>query len=465
MQNKKFIVCLSCFLSSCTVGDDYKKVEFFTDEEMSKSLGVKNEKTEGKVFQISDFKDETLNYLIKDALVANPDMKIAILKLKQAREVLNIDTKNSLPMFDANAKYNFVNSSKNMESLIDNDYYQIGVDVSWEIDIFGGLRRKEEASRAQYRASIESLKNVNISLVSDVATNYINLRAAEQNLKNMRENILLQQDAYEIISEKFEVDLVDEMELAQSKYLLENMKMQVPQFEYYREMYSNALAVLLGKLPKSLDDVLQKEGENLVSKPFDYDLEKLYNLSVSVIRNRPDVKMMEEELIAQNALVGVAISNIYPKISLSGFFGFESLEFSDLIEKDSLGHSVIPQASLPLFHFFQLRDNIELQKLIKEEALVQYEKTILNAVMEVKNAMVALQNELERNKSAVLAYQNMSDVSYLMWKKYNMGLVEYSDVLNSEQNRLEAQTEMVNSNANIYKNIITFYKAIGGKYE
>lgn len=465
MKYSKLAFLTSLLMMACSVGPDYKQEKLFSDDEISKSLNLQTPFQNQKNFMIVDFGDDVLNQLIKDAEISSPNLKMAILKLRQAREVLKIDVKNGFPTFDISAKYNYVNESDNMETLIKNDYYQIGVDMAWEIDIFGKTRREAESSKAQYRAMVENLKNVNVSLISDIATNYINLRMAEQNLKNMRENILLQEDVYNIISERFNADLVDEMTLSQSKYLLENMKMQVPMLEYQREMYANALAVLLGKLPQSLDEFLQSENKNLVSRVFEYDVEKLYRLPVSIIRSRPDVRMAEENLISQNAEIGVAVANVYPSFSLSGFLGFQSLKFSNLIERDSVGHSLVPKMVLPLFHFSQLRNNIEVQKLKRDEAEVNYEQTLLNAVAELRNAIVAIDKEYKVNKSASLAYQKMSEVSYLMWKKYLSGLVEYTDVLTAEQNRLEVQTNMVNSNANLYKNIITFYKAIGGKYE
>ncbi|MBD5405048.1 TolC family protein [bacterium] len=464
-MNKKLIFIFSSLLIfSCSVGPDYKRTDVFPDVDIASSLSLHpNEKRND--FALSDLDDEVLNTLTEEALKSSPTIRIAILKLKQARAVLNIDNKAFLPMFDASAKYNYVNNSKNMETLINSDYYQFGIDMSWEIDIFGGIRRQIESSKAQYRAMLENLKYINVSLLSDVATQYINLRATEQNLKNMKENVTLQEDAYTIISEKYAADLIDEMTLAQSRYLLENMKMQIPELEYNRDMYKNSLAVLLGRLPETLDDMLKSDEENLVNKVLNYDVEKLYDLPIDVIRNRPDVKMAEEELISQNAQIGVAVANVYPKISLSGFFGFQSQKFSNLIEHDSIGHALVPQITQPIFHFFQLKNNIELQKLKRDEALVNYEKTLLNATAELKNAITALDKEFERNKSAIMAYQKMNEVSSLMWKKYMMGLVEYTDVLNSEQNRLEAQTNMINSNANLYKDIITFYKAIGGRYD
>lgn len=464
-MNKKIIFAFSTFLMfSCSVGPDYKHTDVFTDTEIAKSLSL-DPNAKYNDFEISDFGDKVLNNLMAESLKSSPDIRIAILKLKQARAVLGINDVAGLPTFDIAGKYNYVNSPKNMYNLINNDYYQFGIDMSWEIDIFGGTRRKIESSKAQYRAMLENLKYINVSLLSDVATQYINLRMAEQNLKNMRENILLQEDAYNIISEKYAAELIDDMTLAQSRYLLENMKMQVPTLEYEQQMYTNSLAILLGYLPEEMETMLKSDEENLVNKILNYDVEKLYNLPINVIRNRPDVKMAEEELIAQNAEIGVAVASVFPNISLSGFFGLQSLKWSNLVEGDSVGHTLVPQISMPLFHFGALRKNIELQKLKRDEALITYEKTLLNATAELKNAITSLVKEYDRNKSAAMAYQKMSEVSALMWKKYMMGLVEYNDVLTSEQNRLSAQTNMINSNANLYKDIISFYKAIGGSYD
>ena len=462
MNKKKFLFFISLFIFSCSVGPDYKKVDIFSNDEIQKSLNLKNGNVKDLQNLIFQFNDPVLNQLIKDALINNNSIKIAVLKLRQARDLFNITYKNGFPTFNLMAQYNYVDEPKNMQYLINNDYYQFGIDMSWEIDIFGKTRRQAEASKAEYRAMIENLKNVNVSLISEVALQYINLRMAEQNLKNMRENLLLQQDAYDILSEKYAVDLVDEVALNQSRYLLENMKMQIPSLEYQREIYANSLAILVGKLPGEIDELLNSNNSNLVNRIFNYDVNNLYNLQVDVIRNRPDVKMAEEKLIAQNANLGVAVANVYPSFNISAFLGFQSLHSSNLFDEDSLGYSIVPGVLFPLFHFSQLRNNIKLEEGKKEEAFINYQQVLLSAIGDLKNSIVAVEKEYQRNISAVMAYQKMSEVSSIMWEKYLMGLVEYSDVLNSEQNRLKAQTNMINSNANIYKSIIAFYKAIGG---
>ncbi len=463
---KNLILFAIIFISSCTVGPDYEAPVFFDNEEIKKSIGIQGDEEKkdlAGLFSPYDFKDETLNTLMDKVQENSPTIKSAILRLKQARESLKITSKNSFPIFDLSGKYNFVNESNNMAALFNSDYYEAGVDMSWEIDIFGSNRRKTEASKALFMAQLYNLKYTNVSLVSEIAVNYINLRNAEELLKDAKENLQIQQEAYEIILDQYKVALTDEITVSQAKYLLETTKMLIPELEYQKEMYANALAVLVGELPNALDEMLDKNTDNLVAKLFEYDVEKLYSLPISVVRNRPDVKMAEENLIAQNAEVGVAIASLYPSFSLSGFLGIQSSKWSNLAEKDSVTNSLIPSLNLPLFHWGNLRSNVRLQKYMKEEMLLNLEMTLLNAVNEVKNTIIAIEKEYQINKSAVEAYENMQLVSELNWKKYTLGLVGFSDVLDAEQRRLSAQTDMVNSNAKLYRNLVAFYKAIGGK--
>lgn len=462
---KKQLLITFILLSACTVGPDYSTPKLFNDEELQKSVGLDDiEKVNAKnTFSPYDFGDATLNNFMDEVQEDSPSIKIAILKLKQARENLNITLKNGFPTLDFIGKYTKVNNSKNMGNLLNSNFYEVGLDMNWEIDIFGGTRRKTEVSKAQFMAEIYNLKNVNVSLVSEVATIYVNLRNAEQQLKNALENLAIQEEAYDIVLEKYNVALTDEISVSQAKYLLETTKMQIPEYEYQREVYANSLAVILGKLPGEIDDVLYENKKNIVSDVFAFDLAKLYELPISVIRNRPDVKVAEENLVAQNAEIGVALGELYPTFSLSGFLGFESKPWRKLINSDSSASSIIPSITFPIFHWGQLRRNVRIQKLLTEESLENYKNTVLTAVSEVRNAIVAVEKEYQINKSAREAYESMSLVSELNWKKYELGLIDYTQVLESEQNRLSAQTNWVNSNANLYKYLITFYKAIGGR--
>ena len=462
MKYNKYLLILLC---SCTVGPDYNYEKFFEDDEIQKSIGlnkIENNNYKNN-FSLYDFKDISLNKFMDDVQENSSTIKIAILKLKQARENLRISLKNNLPFFDFTGKYNFINESKNMNDLMGADYYQTGIDASWETDIFGGGRRKTESAKASYNAMLYNLKNVNVSLVSEVAINYINLRNMEQQLLNAKENLQLQEEAYNLINDQYKVALTDEITLSQSKYLLETTKMSIPKLEYQKNVYENNLAILLGKLPASITETLSETTENIINQPFDLDLSKLYDLPISIIRNRPDVKIAEENIIAQNAEIGVAISKLYPSISLSAFFGFQSLKWSNLIDENSHTNTFIPAINLPIFHWNQLNNNVQIQKYLKEEALLSYKKTLLNAVAEIKNSIVAVEKGYQIGDAATKAFENMKTVSELNWKKYKLGLISYNDVLDAEQRRISAQTDMVNANANLYLSLVNFYKAIGGK--
>ncbi|MBR1545024.1 MAG: TolC family protein [Alphaproteobacteria bacterium] len=457
--------CLFIILCSCSVGPDYSYEKFFDDEEIQKSINlnkIENDR-EKYSFSLYDFNDISLNKLMDEVQENSSTIKIAILKLKQARESLSIAFKNNLLYFDFTGKYNFINENKNSNNLMGTDYYQTGLDASWELDIFGGGRRKTESEKAKYMAMVYNLKNVNVSLVSEVAINYINLRNVEQQIQNAKENLEMQEEAYNLINDQYKVSLADEITLSQSKYLLETTKMSIPKLEYQKSMYENALSILLGKLPESINPILEETDKNIINQAFDLDINRLYDLPVSVVRNRPDVKIAEENIIAQNAEIGVAISKLYPSVSLSSFFGFQSLKWSNLVDNDSWVNSFIPAVNLPIFHWGQLNNNVRLQKYLKEEAVLSYKKVLLNAIAEIKNSIKAVEKGFEIGQAATKAFENMKIVSELNWKKYKLGLIGYNDVLDAEQRRISAQADMVNANANLYLSLVNFYKAIGGR--
>ena len=280
----KYNLILIVLLCSCAVGPNYSPEKIFTDDEIIESIGLEKieNNNEKYSFSLYDFNDSSLNKFMDDVQENSSTIKIAILKLKQARENLRITSKENFPLFDFSGKYNFINESKNMQNMMGADYYQAGVDMSWELDIFGGGRRKTESSKAQYMAMLYSLKNINVSLVSEVATNYINLRNVEQQLINAKENLVMQEEAYSLILNQYEVALTDEITLSQAKYLLETTKMSIPKLEYQKKMYENSLAILLGKLPESIRNTLDETKENIINQAFDLDLKKLYNIPISV---------------------------------------------------------------------------------------------------------------------------------------------------------------------------------------
>lgn len=314
------------------------------------------------------------------------------------------------------------------------------------------------------RAAASNLDNVKLTLTAEIANNYFNLRRAQEQLRISERNLKLQQDIYELVKAKNEAGLADDVALNQSRYIVETTQALIPQLKAQLEAYRNALAILVGKLPGELNADVEDASRNLVRRRFDYDIQQLYNLPVSVIRNRPDVRITEQQLVAQNAKIGQAIAELFPSVSISGFLGYQSRNLSSLISSSHDMYSISPAIGLPLFHWGQLSENVELQKSATREKMYQYQSALLNAAAEIRNAVVALEQEYERNSSSNEAVTAQKKVASLTLEKYKQGLIDFSDVLTSQQNLLESENTLIASNAAIYQNIVTFYKAVGGGY-
>jgi len=181
-----------------------------------------------------------------------------------------------------------------------------------------------------------------------------------------------------------------------------------------------------------------------------------------VVYHRPDVIVAEEQLIGQNAAVGEAIAQMLPSVSLSAFFGFESLKFPKLFRHHSYAYGYEPTINAPLFHFGALYENVVLQKAIKKEQQIMYEQSLLKAINEIKDALICLNKEFLKYKALDAAWQRMDEAAELARDKYKSGLIDYFVVLDAEERRIAAQANLTTSAAQLYKNVVTFYRAIGG---
>lgn len=465
MSGKKQILFSLLAAASCTVGPDYERPQFFDERRLAAALEVNpGQELPVSVRWYEQFGDDMLNDLVRQALADSPNLQIALQKLKQARYTLLINEAEFLPQLNADGGYNYdyLANGKNLPRTVE-DYYKAGLDASWEIDIWGGGRRLNEESRALMRAAADNLANVQLTMTAEIANDYIGLRTVQEQLRITKENLRLQQDIYRTVKEKYDNGLADESALNQAEYAVQMTKAQLPALEQQEESYKNALAVLLGQLPGTLNGLTPKKN-NIVRRPFVFRVENLYNYPVSVVRNRPDVRMAENNLIAKNAAIGQAVADLFPNVSISGVLGWQAKHFSSLGSSSAAAYGFSPAVTLPLFNFGQLVNQVKLSREIKEEYVYLYENTLLTAVEETKNAAVSVRKEYERYRALSRSVRNMQQVLSSMRDKYKEGLIEFSDLLTSEQNLLAAQNNLAESSGSIYLNIISFYKAVGGGY-
>lgn len=461
---KYIVLCFVPFLTSCNVGEDYSHDYFFSDQEIKSNLNIQpnEEIITNNWYEI--FNDNNLNTLIQHSMSNNFSVKQGIERLQESRLNYMIQSKSSYPMLNASSEYNYSKASNNLDYSYDINAFKAGFDVSWELDIWGKGRYISEQYYNLMNNAAYSLLNIRVSITAEIIANYINLREAQEKLSIANKNLRLQRDIMQTVKDKYNAGIADALALNQAEFAVEKTKSSIPPLKTQIENYKNAIAVLLGVLPNNLPVNLDNYKKNITNTAFKYNVQKLYNLPLGVIRSRPDIMAAEMSIYAQNAVVSEAITNLYPNISLSATFGFISNSGHSLFDKNSQIYGYTPGITLPIWHWGQLTNNIELQKHIKEEYILNYNEAMLTALAELKNAISAVEQAYKTNAYTQTSLNKMRNVMLLTRNKYENGLIDFTDVATAEQNYLNAQNALAESNAAILQYLTAFYKATGGGY-
>lgn len=461
---KLALLSLILCLTSCMVGETYTVKPIISDQQIQKDLNLSpsDEKITNTWYKI--FKDSDLNTLLEYALNNNITIQQSIERLQQSRYTYFIQSKQTYPMFDATGGYEYRKASGNETYSYDINAFKAGFDVSWELDVWGKGKYISEQYYNFMRGATYSLSDAKVLITAEVITNYISLREAQEKLSIAYKNLRLQQDITKTVKDKHLAGITDDLSLNQAEYAVEKTKSTIPPLLTMIENRKNAIAVLLGISSKDLPINLDKYKRNITNTAFKYNVQKLYNLPLSVIRTRPDIMAAESAIYAQNAAINTAITNLYPNINLSATFGFISNSGHSLFNNDSQIYGYTPGITIPIWHWGQLTNNIELQKHIKEEYILNYNEAILTALAELKNTIVAVEQAYKANTYSQSSFRKMRNIMKLTRQKYENGLIEFTDVATAEQDYLAAQNALAESNASILQNLIAFYKATGGGY-
>ncbi len=443
-------------LSSCmTVGPDYKTPEMDVPDKWHSSSS-ENISTEGDDSNLAEwwesFNDPILTDLINRAISSNLSIREAVLRLTEARIRRGLSKADKYPSVNSSASV-----TKSHSSGTSNTLYQLGFDASWEIDLFGGIRRSIEAYDADVESSEESLRDVTISLISEVATYYVQLRLYQSELDITNSSLKAQEETHEIVAWRYEAGLVTELDLKKSEYSLEQTRAQVPSILLSIEQAENKIAVLLGCNPGELKEIL-----NPVKTVPVFQNKIKTGIPADLLRQRPDLRKAERDLAAQTARIGVAVSDLYPTITLSGSLKASSSTLSSLTDSDSISRSIGPSLSWPIFRGGSIRRNIEIQSTAAEQLLVQYKSLLLSAVEEVENALSSCFYQQIKNISLKKAYDAAQRSYELATMQYSSGLVDFQVLLEAQRTLLSLQDQVIQSEGQISINYITLYKALGG---
>ncbi len=333
-----------------------------------------------------------------------------------------------------------------------------GFDASWEIDIFGGVRRELEQADAQIEGAMYDLEDAWVTLTAELGRQYISLRTIQERIKVARANLKLQSETYEILKSRLDSGIGDELAVNQAMYNVEQTRATIPTLLAQEEELMNAMAILVGSMPGALHSMLKTMPERdwLVAP------QKLESISLNVIRLRPDVRSVERKLAAQVAAVGISKSFLFPKFYINGTVGLESLKAQKFFERNSLYSSIGPSFSWPIFQGGNIYANYKAEEAKMDEAILNYELTMQTALGETRNAYSAYTQEYHRYQSLQGAVKAAQDAVNISQDLYQNGLADFNNVLDAQRSLLTLAEAKAISRGNITLNLITLYKALGG---
>lgn len=476
MRSQILILVSSALLSACAVGPDFKAPEPALPQQW-RAPAVTSDAIEQQWWK--QFHDATLDDLVQRALTNNADVQIATLRLAQSRVLRGSTASARLPSVTANGAYQRERQSENgtatrmidliappggrdqIISLLSEPFsvYQGGFDVGWELDLWGRVRRSLEAADANVQMSEQDLRDAQLSLVSEVVRGYLELRGVQEQLRIANADTAASADLVELTQYRVKGGLVDELDLTTQRARLAEARSKVPQLKQQETQLMSALAVMLNEQPGTLDS-------QLAAAPPTFALPQTIagGIPSEAARRRPDIQRAEAQLHAATADIGVAVADLYPRITLSGSFVQQSLNASDLTEWGSRQWSVGPSISLPIFDGGRRRAVVEVRKLDQQQAAVAYQQTVLRAWHEIENALSGYSAEQERNRELATALSASREAYDIARVRYNHGMINYLAELDARRTLLQTERAYSQSNIQLGTQWVAVYKALGGSW-
>ena len=335
--------------------------------------------------------------------------------------------------------------------------YELGLDASWEPDLFGRIRRSIESAEAQYQSTVETQRDVMVTLFAEVALTYIELREFQNRIIYARKNLAAQEETLELATDRFQIGLSSRLDMVQAQATLATTQATIPDLEIAKNKALYRLAVLLGVEAGSLHNEFAATAD--IPRPTG---RITLGLPVDVVRQRPDIRAAERRLAAQTAAIGVATADLYPDFSLSGFIGLQTRSLDDLFSGDSKIWGISLPVNWNLYSGGRIRSNIELQEELTEQRLLAYRQSVLKALAEVESSLLAYNKEQQILTALRDATQATLEGVRLVLVQYNTGLTDFNNVTSMQRDLFELQDKVASSEAQLAFDLIGLYKAVGG---
>ena len=432
-------------------------------------------------------RDPELTVLMRRVAASNLDVRTADIRLAEARAQRGVTRAGEFPTLNGNASYTRERpSSQGVLGLLSGgnaatqsnglggrqggtpntaplgafDLFQSGFDASWELDLWGRVRRQVESADAQVDASLEARRQTLLTSLAELARNYVALRGYQESERIVRSNLASANQAVRLTTERFQGGLATDLDVANARAQAEATSANLPQLEAQEQQAINAISLLLGAPPGAM------AAELTTRKPIPPVPPKVpVGLPSELARRRPDIRQAEAQLHAATADIGVAEADFYPQVTLSGSFALQATQFSNVFGLNARTFGLGPGVTVPIFQGGRLRRTLELRKAQQKEAAVNYQKIVLQAFHEVDNALIAYRtDQLRRQRLAAQAGQSRRALG-IASERFRNGLSDYLEVLTAQRTLLQAEQDLAVATTNVSTDLIALYKALGGGWQ
>jgi NodT family efflux transporter outer membrane factor (OMF) lipoprotein len=407
--------------------------------------------------------DPLLTRLINNAVSGNLNLRDAESRIRESRARRGVRASSRFPTL--NASGNITRSRISETSFYDgtsyagstNTLYAGSFDASWEVDLFGRIQRQVEAAQAGLEASEENYRDVLVTLLAEVALNYLEVRTQQARLEVARENLESQTKTVDLVRTNVEAGETSRLDLEQALTNLETTRSTIPSLESSLAQAKNRLAILLGQPPGSLEKELVEYRSIPLAPP-----QVAVGVPADVLRRRPDIRQAERTLAAATAKIGVATADLYPSLTLFGSIGIESLDSGNFLSSASRTFGINPSLQWNLFDAGRIRNNHDIVSAQQEQALIAYEAVVLNALRDVEDSIVAYGKEMVRRQALVDGEQSARRALAIAQDQYKAGETDFLSVLEAQRSLLSLQDQLAASNGQVTTNVIRLFKALGG---
>jgi NodT family efflux transporter outer membrane factor (OMF) lipoprotein len=478
-----WLFVLGCFagVAGCTVGPDFVQPDSHLPEqsflgENGAPAAIAHLPAPTDPTWWSVFHDPVLTNLERRVAETNLDVRTATVRLAESRFQRGVAAAAEFPSLGTDDKYTREQYSKNgILSLLSgllgpsagggfalgpiNEYYA-GFDASWELDLWGRVRRQVESADAQVDQAADQRRDALVSSLAELARDYLQLRGVQTQIAIANDNLKVDRDILQLVQDRQQHGLQNGLDVENAAAQVEAIRAQIPQLQQQESQYINALSLLLDQPPGALKSELGVRTSVRIGPP-----RIPLGIPSELARRRPDIRAAEDQLHAATANIGVAVGDFYPKVQLNGSVGFDSLDIKHLFDASSLQYMVGPQVTLPIFAGGRLRSTLALREAQQQEAAITYRKTVLQAWHDVVNALVAHRLELNRRARLRAQADHARAALDLARARYKDGVTEFLNVLDAERSLLQADQQHAASTTNVSLDLVQLFKALGGGWE